>query len=105
MKESPDYFDELLKKEKEKDMERENIAKKIMELGEKYGAISSIPYLIKLLKENYDIKKKPWELAPILRDDLGMRYRKIKTVTMNTNSERNRVLRQQFALKFIQLLN
>ena len=64
-----------------------------MELSEKIGAISSIPYLIKLLKENYDIKKKAWELAPILKDDLGMTYRKIKPVTMNTNSERNQVLR------------
>jgi hypothetical protein len=39
--------------------------------------ISSIPSLSRHLKEAFDIDKKPWYLAKILRDDLGMRYRKI----------------------------
>ena len=66
--------------------------------------ISSIPSLVIALKERYDIDKKPWQLAPILKEDLGMSYRKIKPLSMNTNSERNLVLRQQYALQLVALL-
>ena len=36
--------------------------------------------------------------------DLGMKYRKIASVSRNGNTPKNLVLRQQFALKLIQLL-
>ena len=37
-----------------------------------------------------------------MRDDMDMRYRKIQTISFKTNSERNLVLRQRFALAFLQ---
>ena len=37
------------------------------------------------LKRNY--------LAQILKENVGMRYKKIKPITVNTNSEKNLVLR------------
>ena len=37
----------------------------------------------------------------VLRDDLGMKYRKIKTVSLHSNSEKNLVLRQRWALEFL----
>ena len=36
-----------------------------------------------------------------MREDLGMRYRKIKTVSLHSNSEKNLVLRQRWALEFL----
>ena len=39
-----------------------------------------------------------------MRNELGMRYRKIEAVSVHANSEKNRVLRQQFAQEFIKLL-
>lgn len=33
-----------------------------------------------------------------------MKFKKLVHITMNTNSDRNLVLRQQFALKYIELL-
>ena len=39
-----------------------------------------------------------------MREDLGMRYRKIKPVSIHGNSDKNLILRQQFALKLIQLM-
>ena len=44
------------------------------------------------------------EMASIMKKNLGMSYKKIHPVTLRTNSERNLVLRQQFALTLIQLL-
>ena len=62
-------------------------------MSEKKQVISSIPRLGKELKEQFNIEKKPWQLASILKEDLGMRYRRIKAVTTNTNCEKNLVLR------------
>ena len=66
--------------------------------------LSSVAALAKDLREHEGIDKKPWQLAKIMKEDLGMRYKKIKEVTVNTNSERNLVFRQQFALELIRLL-
>ena len=37
----------------------------------------------------------------VMRDELDMRYRKIKTVSLHSNSEKNLVLRQRWALEFL----
>ena len=39
-----------------------------------------------------------------MRKDLGMRYKKVKAISVHTNSPKNLVCRQQFALKFLELL-
>ena len=39
-----------------------------------------------------------------MKEDLGMSYRKVVGVSQHTNSERNRVLRQRFAMEFIRVL-
>ena len=39
-----------------------------------------------------------------MRKDLGMRFKKVIPVSIHANSETNLVCRQQFALKFIELL-
>ena len=55
------------------------------------------------LLEEHNIKAKPREVRVIMRDELGMRYRKIKEVSPNANSEKNLVLRQQFAMELIKI--
>ena len=67
--------------------------------------ISSVAEVQVYLKDEHNIDKKPWYIAKIMREQLGMRYRKIVPVSMKTNSERNLVLRQQFAQQLIRLLN
>ena len=37
----------------------------------------------------------------VMRDELDMRYHKIKTVSLHSNSEKNLVLRQRWALEFL----
>ena len=43
-------------------------------------------------------------IRSVMRDDLDMRYRKVMPVSIHANSPKNLVLRQQFALKYIELL-
>ena len=40
----------------------------------------------------------------VMKKDLGLGYRQIKRVTHNSNSDRNLILRQQFAFKMLDLL-
>ena len=39
-----------------------------------------------------------------MKKELDMRYKKVKPVSLHANSAKNLVLRQQFALKYIELL-
>ena len=49
-----------------------------------------------------DIKYR--EMASIMKKELGMSFRKIKEISKHSNSEKNHVLRQQFALILIKFL-
>ena len=44
------------------------------------------------------------EMASIMKQELNMSFKKIKEVTKHSNSEKNLVLRQQFALELIRIL-
>lgn len=37
----------------------------------------------------------------VMKEELGMSYRKIKTVSLHSNSEKNLVLRQRWAIEFL----
>ena len=54
--------------------------------------------------EDKNLKVKQKEIADVMKKDLNMSYRKIQTVTLRTNSEKNLVLRQQFGLHLIEML-
>ena len=41
------------------------------------------------------------DVRMVMREELGMRFRKIKTVSLHSNSEKNLVLRQRWALEFL----
>ena len=41
----------------------------------------------------------------MLREDLGLRYKRVKTIAYQGNMERCLVLRQQYALAMIELLH
>ena len=55
--------------------------------------IESTEAVIKILKDNVNITAKPYEVRKIMRETLGMSYRKIKPMSIHTNSEKNLVLR------------
>ena len=55
----------------------------------------------KTLQEEHGFEAKEREVESVMRQDLGMRYKKIVPVSVHANSIRNLVLRQQFALEFL----
>ena len=40
-----------------------------------------------------------------MRGDMGMRYKRVASISIHGNSQKNLVLRQQFAVNLIQVLN
>ena len=51
-----------------------------------------------------DIEAKLSLISSVMKEDLGMKYKRIKSISNEGNSPKNLVLRQQFALKLIGLL-
>ena len=45
-----------------------------------------------------------YEIIKIMREDLGMRYKKVVPISIHGNSTKNLVLRQQFAMHMVKLL-
>ena len=66
--------------------------------------IDSVKAIQGALSYGCEIEAKLWEIQRIMKEDLHMRYRRIKSISNNGNSAKNLVLRQQFALKFIDRL-
>ena len=57
--------------------------------------------LNKTLQDEYGIEAKDRTIRSVMRDDLNMRYKKIKAVSIHANCAKNLILRQQFALEFL----
>ena len=55
------------------------------------------------LKEDKDIEVKEWVLRDIMKNELDLRYKRIKQISWQGNSEKNKILRQHFAQSFLQL--
>ena len=55
--------------------------------------ISSVKYLMDHLKERKGIEVKEWVLRDIMRTELDLRYKRIKQISWQGNSEKNKILR------------
>ena len=73
---------------------RGKIASGIQKMNDDNKIIDSVAMLSKTLQEEYGIEAKDKEIKSVLRDDLNIRYKKIREVSIYSNSDRNLVLRQ-----------
>jgi len=76
----------------------------VQELNDQHFAIESTAQVIKLLKERVNVEAKGPLVREIMKKKLGMSYRKIKPMSLLANSQKNLVLRQRFAMEFIELM-
>ena len=60
--------------------------------------IDSAEMVVKLVKDNVKIDFKKELVRDVMKNTLGMSYRKIIPLSIHANSEKNHVLRQQFAI-------
>ena len=64
----------------------------------------SVGSIKEMMKEQQQMEPKTEVVRKVMRERLGMRYHSTKAISIHANSAKNLVLRQQFALKFIDLL-
>ena len=55
------------------------------------------------LLEGHQLVCKKSDVHKIMRTNLGMKFRKIKSISLTANSVKNLILRQQFALEFLKI--
>ena len=103
-KKNQEFIHELMEKCRQEKRSREEIGEYIFNLNEENHFIDSVEAVQRKLKSERNISVKQKKIANIMKRDLNMSYRKIQTVTVRTNSEKNLVIRQQFALKLIEVL-
>ncbi len=77
----------------------------INSLAKKNVVIDSANMVKEVLNEETDQEYKEHQVRKIMRHDLGMRYKKISHVALHTNSPKNLILRQRYAIELVALLN
>ena len=100
-KRAPGFLMELMQRESADETRRQQI-KRNLEIKNDFGCIiDSAKAVANELSANRAEQIKESEVRSVMKEDLGMRYRKIKTVSLHSNSEKNLVLRQRWALEFL----
>lgn len=101
---NPKFLEELQSRRDSVQARQKAIADVVIEMDQYNVFIDSSKAVRYALNESTGIDAKEHEIKMVMREDLGMRYRKIVPISVHGNSEKNLVLRQQFALKLIQLM-
>ena len=97
------FIDELRSERDKKEDQRQQIAEKIVEMNKKDEFIDSAAHVQKVLKLGDSGPPKTCLIRSVLKKDLGMRYKKVSPIAWTANSFRNLILRQQFALAFLEI--
>ena len=73
--------------------QREDIAEALEEMNKLNVVIDSVQQVQKALSYGLDIKAKQKVIRSVMKYELGMKYRKIKSVSNTGNTPKNLVLR------------
>ena len=65
--------------------------------------ISTVGFVKNQIKEDAGIDVKDWVIRDVMRNELDLRYKKINTISFQGNSDKNKVLRQQFAKTLLEI--
>ena len=102
---NPNFLHELMSERLDKQEERNRVAGYVREMNSRDTFLDSLASVKRILKREYGtVADKPL-IRSVMYNEARMRYRRIKRCSIHINSPKNLVLRQQFALKFLELLN
>lgn len=102
LRKKPTLLQELVNIRDSKVAERSKIAGLIQKMVDDHQVIDSVKEVIKIIDDQVSTQLKPPDVRKIMREDLGLRWKKVKEVSLHENSIRNLVLRQQFAMVFLE---
>ena len=102
--EKPEHQREYERKRERQRRARAAIKATAEEMLARSVPIQSSDIIVARVNEQTDLKVKNHEVRSVLKKDLGLGYRLAKKVPPQANSERCLVLRQQYAIRMIELL-
>ena len=88
----------------DKEWRRKIIADKVNEMNKVDTFVDSALTVKLALEKDFGMEVTLLEIQKVMKEDLGMTYRKVLPIPIHGNSSKNLVLRQQFAKRMIQLL-
>ena len=92
---------EIMSRRDSANAQREHI-KKYVEVKNDFGSIiDSAKAVANDINAQDNMAVTERYVRSVMREELDMRFRKIKTVSLHSNSEKNLVLRQRWALEFL----
>ena len=92
-------------KEEEKRNNIEAVKAVVTEMLEKSVSIVKADFVLKEVLRKHNLLLSKTLVMKVLKDELGLGYRMARDVPLQGNSERCLVLRQQYAMKMLELLN
>ena len=72
-------------------------------MDKRHQFIDSVAFVLKRIKKEDSLEFKKHQIHQVMKQDLKMRFRKVKPIAITANSPRNLILRQQFALQFLKI--
>ena len=100
---NPKFLQELISERDRKEKARMEVADVVKQMNIRDEFIDSAAHIKKELEVQKMPAMKEHVIRSILRKDLRMRFKKVVSVALTANSHRNLILRQQFALKFLDI--
>jgi len=104
VKKNPKLFDEMAAEMEHQQLMHDNIKEVTLGMIEQDAVIDKAEMVAINVKRDYDFKPSNKLVRQVFRQDLGMKYQKLKKLAYQGNSERSLILRQQFSMKMLELL-
>ena len=101
VKAHPNILREVFNKREDRTSQLEAIKRVVEDKVEARKVIDSAKSIAQDLEALAVPSVKERDVRMVMKEELGMRFRKIKTVSLHSNSEKNLVLRQRWALEFL----
>lgn len=90
----PKLLEELISERDLKAGKRHQIQEFVTELNDNNTFIDSAAMVVQKMNEDTDAVVKQREVIDVMKNDMGMSFRKVKAVSIHCNSTKNLVLRQ-----------
>jgi hypothetical protein len=100
-KRNKQFLKELLDARGLHDRQLETIKQTVGALNQSRSIISSAKEVVIEVNVHAEAPVSEKQVRSVMKEELGMSYRKIKTVSLHSNSEKNLILRQRYTIEFL----
>jgi len=103
-KRKKEFYSELLARQSDVADKHSRIKEAIESMVSQHVFLDSVESIHDTIQTQHQLKVKPKEVHHVLKHEMEMSFKKIVPISIHGNSAKNLVLRQQFALQFLEVL-